>query len=135
MVTNLRPKLMMRFFILFIVVIVLAMVFATWLDDHKINHLVVISANALLLVFTGGNMLLQVKAMANPNPNVFVRSVMGGTFAKLFLLVIAMAVYLFAAGANRSVYAIMVAAGLYVAYTFIEVKGLLELNKKNNGSN
>jgi len=135
MVTNLRQKLMMRFFILFIVVIVLAMVFAPWLDAHKINHLVVISANALLLVFTGGNMLLQVKALANPNPNVFVRSVMGGTFVKLVLLVIALAIYLFAAGANRSIYAICVAAGLYIAYTAIEVKGLLELNKQNNGSN
>lgn len=135
MATNLRSRLMMRFFILFIVVIVLAMVFAAWLDNHKINHLVVISANALLLVFTGSNMLLQVKAMANPNPNVFVRSVMGGTFAKMFLLLIIMAVYLFAAGANRSIYAVLVSAGLYVAYTAIEVKGLLELNKKTNGKN
>jgi len=135
MVTNVRQRLMMRFFIVFIVVIVLAMVFASWLDANKINHLVIIGANAVLLVFTAGNMMLQVKAMANPNPNVFVRSVMGGTFIKLLLIVVALAIYLFTAGANRSIYAVAVSGGLYIVYTIIEVKGLLELNTQNNGKN
>ena len=130
MVTNVRQRLMMRFFIVFIVVTVLALVFANWLDANKMNHFVIIGANAVLLVFTGANMFLQVRAMANPNPNVFVRSVMGGTFLKMVLLVVALAIYLFMAGPNRSIYAIVVSAGLYIAYTAIEVKGLLELNKQ-----
>lgn len=119
---------MFRFFILFIVVTVLAFVFADWLDAHKINHFVVIGANMVLLVVTAANMLLQVKAMANPNPNVFTRSVMGGTFVKLLVLVIALGIYLFLAGSNRSIYAIAVGAGLYILYTAIEVKGMLKLN-------
>lgn len=122
---------MFRFFILFIVVTVLAFVFADWLDAHKINHFVVLGANMVLLVLTGANMLMQVKAMANPNPNVFTRSVMGGTFIKLLLLVVALAIYLFLAGSNRSIYAIVVSAGLYIAYTAIEVKGMLKLNSAN----
>lgn len=135
MATNVRQKLMMRFFIVFIVVTVLAFVFANWLDANKMNHFVIIAANAIILVFTGGNMFLQVKAMANPNPNVFVRSIMGGTFIKMLLLVVALAIYLFTAGTNRSIYAIVVSAGLYIIYTIIEVKGLLELNQQHNGKN
>ena len=53
--TNLRGRLMFRFFILFIVVTVLAFVFGDWLDAHKINHFVVLGANMVLLVLTGAD--------------------------------------------------------------------------------
>jgi len=128
-------KLMFQFFIVFILITIAAMVFAAWLDANKINHLVVIGANALLLVVAGISLLLQVKAAANPNPNVFIRSLMGGTFLKLFVILIALVIYLVAAGPNKSIYAVFVGMGLYVVYTIVEVRGLLQLNKHKNGSN
>ena len=132
---NVRQKLMFRFFIVFIVVTVLAFVLSAWLTANNINYLVVIGANGLLLALTGLSMMLQVKAVANPNPNVFVRSIMGGTFLKLMVILVALVIYLVAAGKNRSIYAVFVGMGLYIVYTIVEVKGLMELNNTKNGSN
>lgn len=130
-----QQKFVLRLFILFIVVTALALLFGDWLDEKKIDRLVVIGANALLLVLTLGCMALYAKASVNPNPNVFVRSVMGVTFMKLLAIVVVLAIYLFTAGKNRSVYAIVVGMGLYIIYTVIEVRAVLELNKRKDGGN
>jgi hypothetical protein len=133
--TNSRKRTMLRFFIVFIIVDIIAFAFAGWLDAHKINHLVVVGGNALLLILAAASLTLQVRAAANPNPNVFVRSVMGGNFLKLMAIIIAVVIYLAAAGDNKSVYAVFAGMGLYIVYAIIEVKSLLELNRGKNGGN
>jgi hypothetical protein len=132
---NIRQRLLLRFFIVFIIVTAIAMVLAQWLDANKINHYVVMGANTLLLILAGIATFMHIKAAANPNPNVFVRSVMGATLLKLMVIVIVLAVYLFTAGQNKSIYAVFAGMGLYIVYTVIEVRGLTELNKQKNGSN
>ncbi|HWB28356.1 MAG TPA: hypothetical protein VG738_22945 [Chitinophagaceae bacterium] len=132
---NFRQKIMLRFFIVFFLVDVAAFAFAGWLDANKINHYVVIGANTLLLILAAISMMLQAKAAENPNPNVFVRSIMGGTFLKLMVIIVALVIYLYAAGPNRSIYAVFAGMGLYMVYTFVEVKGLLQLNSQKHGSN
>ena len=122
-------------FIVFVIISSFALLFGNWLDAKKIDHFVIIGANLLLLVLTIGCLFLYARASVNPNPNVFVRSVMGITFMKLMLIVVVLAVYLIAAGKNRSVYAILVGMALYIIYTVIEVKAVLQLNKRKDGSN
>ena len=58
-----------------------------------IDNYVLIVANTLLLVLNLIVFLMQKKALENANPNVFVRSVMGGMMIKMFVFVIAIAVY------------------------------------------
>jgi len=130
-----QQKFTLRLFMLFVIVTASALVFANWLDEKKINHLVVIGANVLLLVLTLGCMAFYAKASVNPNPNVFIRSVMGVTFVKLMAIVVAVAVYLFAAGKDRSIYAVFVGMGLYIVYSVIEVSAVLQLNTRKDGQN
>jgi hypothetical protein len=107
-------------------------------------------ANALLLGFTStgsqkevsiadvpvvGNMILfcvallniyfQVRNLKNPNPQAVIRGVMAGTFIKLFLLAAAVIIYLLAAGASRNVNGVFVTMGLYIIYTWLEVRKFL----------
>jgi len=130
-----QQKLMLRLFVLFMIITCLALIFGNWLDSKKIDHLVVIGANSLLFLLASVSLLMQVKALSNPNPNVFARSVMGGTFIKLFVIVIAVFIYLAVAKQNRSLYAVFAGMGLYILYTVGEVRAALELNKLKDGVN
>ena len=91
---------------------------------------VVIGANLLLFLFSLLNIYFQLRNINNPNPNAVIRGVMAGMFLKLFGLAAAALIYLFAAGEARSVYAVFMSMGLYIIYTWLEVRISLRLNPK-----
>jgi len=128
-------KLLLSLFIAYIVIDIPLFIWAASLDALKIDHIVVIVANSLLFGIAAFTMSMHVKAIKNPNPNVFARSVMGGTVIKLFVLGAAVLIYLAAAGKNRSIYAVFVAMGLYIIYSIMEVRIALQLNKKKDAGN
>jgi len=76
------------------------------------------------------NIYFQSRNIHNPNPNAVIRGVMAGMFLKLFGLAAAAVIYLFAAGAGRNVNALFVSMGLYILYTWLEVRISLQLNPK-----
>ena len=114
----------------FFIVAVFLFVSADQLTVKHINVLVVQVANLLLFSFSTLNIYFQKKNINNPNPNAVIRGVMSGMFLKLFGLAAAAVIYLFAAGENRSVNAVFVGMGLYIIYTWLEVRISLRLNPK-----
>lgn len=93
---------------------------------------VLIVANILLLLFSLIGLLLQLSASKNPNPNAIVRAVMAGMGLKLIGFAAALLIYLSIVGKEKSVYSIYAALGLYVVYTWIEVRLFLRQNPKKN---
>ena len=116
-------------YLLLIVSIVLAFFWKTAVE-LKIDPIVVVSANLILFAFSVVNIYFQSRNIHNPNPNAVIRGVMAGMFLKLFGLAAAAVIYLFAAGAGRSVNALFVSMGLYILYTWLEVRISLQLNPK-----
>jgi len=116
-------------YLLLIVSIVLAFFWKTAVE-LKIDPIVVISANLILFAFSVVNIYFQSRNIHNPNPNAVIRGVMAGMFLKLFGLAAAAVIYLFAAGAGRNVNALFVSMGLYILYTWLEVRISLQLNPK-----
>ena len=116
-------------YLLLIVSIVLDYFWKTAVE-LKIDPIVVISANLILFAFSVVNIYFQSRNIHNPNPNAVIRGVMAGMFLKLFGLAAAAVIYLFAAGAGRSVNALFVSMGLYILYTWLEVRISLQLNPK-----
>ncbi len=119
-------------FIIFIIINCFCIVFGNFLESHKIDHLVLIVSNALLFALTFFNLFIYQKTMSNTNPNVFFRSVMAATVIKLFFIAAAVCMYLYFAGANKSLYAIICTMFLYVFYTVAEVRNALKLNRQTN---
>ena len=105
----------------------------TWLAKHGLDSLVLIIANSLFFIVSILVYKMQKKAMTNSNPNVFVRSVMGGTMIKMAVCIVAVAVYAFAFKSTfdkkMTVFASMF---LYLIYLFVEVRLASKLNKKRN---
>ncbi len=115
---------------LFVFVLGLTMLWQEKLAAYKINWVVVEGANAVLFVFTFLNIYFQKKNINNPNQSAVIRGVMAGTFLKLMGLAAAALIYLVVAGAERSVNAVFVGMGLYIIYTWLEVKISLQLKPK-----
>jgi hypothetical protein len=130
-----QQKLIFRLFVIFILVNITALIIGNWLDEKRIDHVVLIGANSLLFLLATISLLMQSKAMRNSNPNVFVRSIMAGTFLKLMVIIAALFIYAFTAGKNRSLGAIFTGMALYIIYTVVEVRSALQLNRMKDGSN
>ena len=93
---------------------------------------VLIIANILLFAFSLIGLLLQLNASKSSNPNAIVRAVMAGMGLKLIGFAAALLIYLSMVGKDKSVYSIYAALGLYVVYTWIEVRLFLRQNPKKN---
>ena len=115
---------------LFIAVTCIILPFEEKLTVYHISTKIVLSANIFLCVISMLNIYFQQKNIHNLNPNAIIRGVMAGTFLKLFVLAGATLFYLFTAGENRSVNAVFVGMGLYILYTWLEVRISLRMNPK-----
>jgi hypothetical protein len=96
---------------------------------------VVVVANALLFILAVIGMYLHIKAAHNPNPQLFVRSVLLMAFLKFFILGIAAIAYVLWAKADRNIPGIIIGMILYVVYAVVEVRGAYKLNKKGGRKN
>ena len=122
--------LVLPLMIAFVIITVFSLGFRVALETGKVNVNVVLGANLILFLFSMLNIYFQSKNIHNPNPNAVIRGVMAGMFLKLFGLAAAAVIYLFAAGSNRSVYAVFAGMGLYIIYTWLEVRISLQLKPK-----
>lgn len=102
-----------------------------WNADQE----VLIIGNLLLFVITLITFILATKAMANPNPQVFIRSVYGSIMIKMFICIIAAFIYIATFKNQINKPALFTCMGLYLVYTFIEVSVLTKILKhqKING--
>jgi uncharacterized membrane protein YbjE (DUF340 family) len=103
-----------------------------WLAKHGLDYLVLIIANSIFFVASLLVYQMQKRAVKNPNPNVFVRAVMGGTMIKMVICLIAVAIYALAFKNIFSKMSVFAAMGLYFFYLVIEVRMATNLNKKKN---
>ncbi len=120
-----RPLLL-----LFIFANLLLLVFQRNFATKNVNIDVPIVGNLILFAVSMLNVYFQIKNLNNPNPQAVIRGVMAGTFIKLFVLAAAVVIYLLVAGERKNINGVFVSMGLYIIYTWLEVKISLRLNPK-----
>jgi hypothetical protein len=118
--------------LLFIILNAFFLTSRTFLEKHGIDCDVLIVANTLLFLTNFITILIQRKALQNTNPNVFVRSMMGGMLIKMFVLLGAFIAYVILMGKTVNKPAIYISIFLYFLYMGIEVAIVLKLNKQKN---
>ena len=116
----------------FIILVVLIFCAAMFFTNNTINYQVLHGANLIFFLISLFVFNMQYKAMFNANPNVFIRSVMGGTIIKLFGCLIAIVAYYFLSGAAFNKPAVYTSMIFYVIYLVVEVKTIMKLNKTKN---
>lgn len=128
-----QAKELLPFILIFIVFNNFFLFGKEWLAKYGIDHLVMIVANSLIFVLNVLVYSMQKKALKNTNPNVFVRSVMGGMMIKMAVCVVALLIYALAFKKTFSKMSVFASMFLYLIYLFVEVKAAGKLNKQRNG--
>jgi hypothetical protein len=122
--------------VLFGVVNSICFLFNDALKLKQIDPIMVAGANTLLFVICTIGIRSQIRSVNNTNPHAMVRSVMGSVVLKLFVLGSAAFIYLYNMGEAQSVNGIFVSMGLYILYTWLEVKIAMQIKPtKKDGSN
>ena len=116
-------------FILFSFFFILADLFFT---TTGIDFMVLVAANCLFFLVSLAAYKIQRKAMDNTNPNVFIRSVMGGMMLKMLICVAAVMAYVLLSGKHFNRPAVYISMVLYLVYLSAEVAIMMKLNKSKN---
>ena len=101
--------------------------------DRGVDYLVVMGANGLFFLISLLVFRMQYRALFNSNPNVFVRSVMGGTMLKIVGCMIAIIAYYFISRPAFNKPAVYISMLIYIVYLVVEVRTIMKLNKPKNG--
>jgi len=120
---------------LFVTFLVLtAIIFAAGflLADKGIDYTITMAGNCLFFLISLFVFRMQYLAMHNKNPQVFIRSVMGGMLIKVFGCVIAIVAYYFISGPAFNKPAVYVSMVIYIVYLVVEVRTIMKLNKTKN---
>ncbi len=115
--------------LVFGIVCLLAFGLNTELARWKIDYRVVAGANGLLFLLSILSLTLHAKALSNPNPNVFVRSVMLANIIKLLGIAAAALIYITISGKATSTNSVFVGLLLYIIYTWVEKRATIRLSK------
>lgn len=99
---------------------------------YHIDKYILLWANLLFFTLSLMVFFIQQKALKNPNPNVFVRSVVAGMMIKMFAVVIAVVSYVIATGKNYDKKAVFISLFLYLIYLAAEVMAIFRENKQRN---
>lgn len=126
-------RFLLPFLYMFIFVTCLLSLLKGSLVKWEMNHTVLQLANMFFLLVSVAVFFILKKSMSNSNPNVFIRSVMGGMMLKMFLTVIAVLIYVLSSGKNFSKFSVFAALFIYLFYLAAEVIAVMKLNKKPNG--
>ena len=95
---------------------------------------VLLIGNFILFLVTVLSFTTAAKGIDAKNPHDFVRSVYGSIMIKLFLFIIAAFIYIAIYKKDLNKPALFTLMGLYLVYTFVEVRSLTGLLKKKSNA-
>ena len=130
---NNQTRIFLPFLLIFLFFSGVFLALKTPLSKWGLDYYVLIVANTLFLLTTLPVMMYQKRSLSNKNPNVFVRSVMGGMMIKMFISIIALVIYRLLCKDGFSKMSIFAAMFLYLIYLSFEVSVLTKLAKNNHG--
>ncbi|MBK7291486.1 MAG: hypothetical protein IPI78_15330 [Chitinophagaceae bacterium] len=98
-------------------------------DNNDIYCTVVIIGNFILFLVSLSALVITQRAFKSENPQAFVRAIYSGFIIKFFVVAISAFAYIMVAKKTVSKPALMICGGLYIIYTVLETRKLLQLLK------
>lgn len=127
--TNLRP--IRPVLIIFLMLNTFFLLGREWLQNKGFNTDVLVIANIFLVLLAIVSFLMTRRSLDAKNPNVFVRAIYGSFLMKFFAIAVLAFVYIVVISKKEvNKPALYASLGLYVLYTVLEVRSLLQLLKK-----
>lgn len=117
--------------VVFIVVNLLVLIFQPFLQGLGFAILFLVIANFLLFCVSFIGFVFQVKGLKSGKINALLRGVFASLLVKMFVVIIGLAIYLFVTKGKINKPSLFTSMALYIVYTFIEVKLLLNISRSN----
>ncbi len=93
------------------------------------DFLVLLGGNVILFAVTAVSWLLYVRGLRDPNIRAFLNRMYGSLLVKLFVCMVAALVYGYVAGRGMNRNGILGCFVLYILYSWLEVRILLQLTR------
>jgi hypothetical protein len=126
---NLR-KALRPIYIVFIIINIVALVLYKQLKSAGVDADVLMTGNIFVFTLTVISFYMLNKGLNAKTTFNFMSAVYGSFMMKLVVGAAAVVVYVLYAGEQKNLPAVFASMFLYLFYTFLEIKGLLELLKK-----
>lgn len=120
-----RPLLL-----IFIFVTAFSIAGRSFLLKKGIDPDVLLFGNLLLFLVTFGAYYINLRSQQASSPQAPVRAMYAGFMIKFFVMALAAFIYIMMAQKNVNKPALLLCAALYIIYTSIETKALLQLTKR-----
>ena len=115
---------------LFLLVNMILIIFGNSLKESGFNIGFLLVANAILFLITFLGFYVQTKGVRSTNVNAFIRGVYSSLLIKMFVIVVAIVIYILVMGGKTDKLSILSAMGIYIIYTVVEVVQLMKIARK-----
>jgi len=115
---------------LFLLINFVAFVFGNSLKEYGFNIGFLVVANAILFILTFLGFYIQTKGVRSTNINAFIRGVYSSLLLKMFVIVVAILVYILVMRGEANKPSILASMGIYLVYTSLEVIQLMKIARK-----
>jgi RsiW-degrading membrane proteinase PrsW (M82 family) len=129
---NSTRKILLPLIILFVVVNGFCIASKNLLSGWGIDRDFILIANTLFFLINLMAFFMQKKALKNTNPNVFIRSIMGGMMIKMAICITTVMIYVLVWKDSFSKASVFAAMVLYLFYLVVEVRVATKLNYQKN---
>jgi len=119
---------------LLIIVVTIILLMAGYLisgQDGYFTRTILLSGISIVAAISMLSFWISVRSIDSENPNRFVRGVMGGTFLKFVLCIVAVGILLFATQKKLHKPDLFLLMFVYLIYTIIETASLFTLSRAN----
>jgi hypothetical protein len=116
--------------LLFILINILVFIFKNSLIAAGFNIAFLLVANVILFLLSFFAFFIQKKGVSSSNINAFIRGVYSSTLLKLFVIVIAIVIYIVLMHGEVNKPSLFTAMAIYLIYTSVEVIQLMKLARK-----
>ncbi len=115
---------------LFLVINLVLFIFGASLKEYGFNIGFLLVANAILFILTFLGFYIQTKGVRSTNINAFIRGVYSSLLLKMFVIVVAIVIYILVMGGEANKPSILTSMGIYLVYTSLEVIQLMKIARK-----
>jgi len=113
--------------ILFVCISAVILILKSFLQLHGFDTRFLLVANLLLFLITIFGFLIQMRGLKSANTNVFIRGVYSSFLLKLFVIMIAVVIYLFIMKSRLNKPSLFTSMGIYILYAVVEVFQLMKI--------
>jgi hypothetical protein len=120
--------------VLFILINAVAFIFKSFLHDQGFGIKFLLTANLILFCMSLFAFFIQMSGLKSTNINAFIRGVYGSLLVKIFIVIIALGIYLFITKGKVNKPSLFTSMGLYILYTVIEVRQLMKISRRKTNA-